>query len=81
VLLVAAATDESDWARNLRADPRCQVTIEERTADYDATETDDAIRAHAVTALILKYGTPAERLGHGPVFRLSPRARAEPDAK
>lgn len=26
----------------------------------------------AVVALILKYGTPAERLGRGPAFRLRP---------
>lgn len=69
-LLLAAATDGSDWARNLRANPRCRVRIEGTTAEYEATEVDDATRAAVVTALILKYGTPAERLGHGPVFRL-----------
>lgn len=72
-LLVAAASEGSDWARNLRANPACRVTIEERTADCHAEEVDGATRAAAVTALILKYGTPAERLGHGPVFRLRPR--------
>jgi deazaflavin-dependent oxidoreductase (nitroreductase family) len=75
-LLVAAATEGSDWARNLRADGRCRVMIESRTADYVAVEADDRLRARAVTALILKYGTPAERLGHGPVFRLTPVAAA-----
>ena len=69
-LLVAAATDDSDWARNLRADPACRLTIEDTTADYVAAAVDEATRATAVSALILKYGTPAERLGHGPVFRL-----------
>ena len=29
-------------------------------------------RQEAVRALILKYGTPAERLGWGPAFRLVP---------
>ena len=72
-LLIAAATEASDWARNLRANPRCRVVIESSTADYDALEVDDATRAAAVSALILKYGTPAESLGHGPVFRLRPR--------
>jgi len=72
-LLVAAGTDSTDWALNLRANPDCTVTIEELTADYTAAEVDDDQRGPAVVALILKYGTPAERLGHGPVFRLSPR--------
>jgi len=72
-LLVAAGTDSTDWALNLRANPDCTVTIEERTANYTAGEVDDDQRGPAVVALILKYGTPAERLGHGPVFRLSPR--------
>jgi deazaflavin-dependent oxidoreductase (nitroreductase family) len=72
-LLVAAGSDASDWARNLRANPACRITIEEGTADYEATEVDGAERAAAITALILKYGTPAEGLGHGPVFRLHKR--------
>ena len=37
-----------------------------RTAPLD----DAAKAAAAVTAMILKYGTPAERLGRGPAFRL-----------
>ena len=72
-LLVAAGTESTDWALNLRANPDCTVTIEDRTADYTATEVDEDRRGPAVVALILKYGTPAERLGHGPVFRLIPR--------
>jgi deazaflavin-dependent oxidoreductase (nitroreductase family) len=72
-LLVAAGSDASDWARNLRADPICRATIEGSTTDYEATEVEGAARAAAVTALILKYGTPAEGLGHGPVFGLRPR--------
>jgi hypothetical protein len=72
-LLVAAGTDSTDWALNLRANPDCTVTIEERTADYTAAEVDEDLRGPAVMGLILKYGTPAERLGHGPVFRLTPR--------
>ena len=72
-LLVAAGGESTDWALNLRASPDCLVTIEDRTADYTATEVDEEARGPAVVALILKYGTPAERLGHGPVFRLTPR--------
>ncbi|HWH24317.1 MAG TPA: nitroreductase/quinone reductase family protein [Candidatus Limnocylindria bacterium] len=71
-LLVAAGSLRVDWALNLQADPRCRVTIGERTAAYLAVELDGRDRADAVTALILKYGTPAEGLGHGPVFRLRP---------
>jgi hypothetical protein len=72
-LLVAAGSDESDWALNLRANPACRATIGDRVATYDAAEIEGDDRARAVTDLILKYGTPAERLGHGPVFRLTPR--------
>ncbi len=69
-LLVAAGSPEADWARNLEADPRCRVTIEDRVSDMTARtlESEDAHRA--VVALILRYGTPAERLGRGPAFRL-----------
>ena len=70
ILLVAAGTDTADWALNLRSHPRCRATIGEATHDYVASELDDLEQAAAVTALILKYGTPAEKLGHGPVFRL-----------
>jgi deazaflavin-dependent oxidoreductase (nitroreductase family) len=69
-LLVAAGSPEADWARNLEADPMCTVTIGEASwvAEAEPLEARDAARA--VTALILKYGTPAERLGRGPAFRL-----------
>jgi deazaflavin-dependent oxidoreductase (nitroreductase family) len=71
-LHVAAGSDSSDWALNLRADPRCRVTIGDRVAPYVAAEEDEGERGRTVTQLILKYGTPAERLGHGPTFRLVP---------
>jgi deazaflavin-dependent oxidoreductase (nitroreductase family) len=71
-LLVAAGSEASDWALNLRADPRVTVTIGDRTTPHTATEVHDAEHARAVTELILKYGTPAERLGRGPAFRLRP---------
>ena len=71
-LLVAAGADTSDWALNLRANPRARVTIGDRTGPFEATESDDAERARAIAELILKYGTPAERLGRGPTFRLRP---------
>ncbi|CAN5725597.1 hypothetical protein BH24CHL5_BH24CHL5_12810 [soil metagenome] len=69
-LFIAAGSESSDWALNLRADGRCRVTIGDEATDYLAREVEDADRSNALGALILKYGTPAERLGHGPVFRL-----------
>lgn len=71
-LLVAAGLPDADWARNLEADPRCGVTIEDRTTAMTAVPLAADAAARAVVALILKYGTPAERLGRGPAFRLRP---------
>ncbi|MEO6350016.1 MAG: nitroreductase family deazaflavin-dependent oxidoreductase [Candidatus Limnocylindrales bacterium] len=73
-LVVAAGSESSDWALNLGANARCRATIGERAVAFEAREIDGPERAAAVTNLILKYGTPAERLGHGPVFRLVPIA-------
>ena len=69
-LLVAAGSPDADWARNLELDPRCQVTIEDRRHAMTATRLDGDDAHRAVVALILRYGTPAERLGRGPAFRL-----------
>jgi len=71
-LLVAAGEPDADWARNLEADPRCRVTIEDRSMDMTAELLEPAVAGAAVVGLILKYGTPAERLGRGPAFRLRP---------
>jgi deazaflavin-dependent oxidoreductase (nitroreductase family) len=75
-LLVAAGSAESDWARNLALDATCRVRLGEESwpATAELVEGPDASRA--VRELILKYGTPAERLGRGPVFRLR-RAAAD----
>jgi len=73
-LLVAAGTDDADWALNVRANPHVSATISDETNDYLAAELSGADRNSAITALILKYGTPAERLGRGPAFRLVPVA-------
>jgi deazaflavin-dependent oxidoreductase (nitroreductase family) len=72
VLLVAAGAEDADWALNLRHAAHCMATIGDRSGTYDATELVGRDRNDAITALILKYGTPAERLGRGPAFRLSP---------
>ena len=71
-LVVAAGDDHADWALNLRANPQCRATIGDATHAYVARELAADERAVAITSLILKYGTPAERLGRGPAFRLMP---------
>jgi deazaflavin-dependent oxidoreductase (nitroreductase family) len=71
-LLVAAGDPGAHWAANLHAEPRCVARIGTLRAAFVAEELDDAAKARAVTELILKYGTPAERLGAGPAFRLRP---------
>lgn len=70
-VLVAAGSETADWALNLRANPRCRATIGDRSGAYVAREVEGALRAAALTELILKYGTPAEKLGRGPVFELT----------
>ena len=71
-LLVAAGAETADWVLNLRADPRCEVDVEGRAGAATAEELDGDRRSEAIVALILKYGTPAERLGRGPAVRLVP---------
>ncbi len=72
-LLVAAGSESADWALNLHADPYCLATVGDVTVRYRADEVDGEERSRALVRLVLKYGTPAERLGHGPVFRLVPQ--------
>ena len=76
-LLVAAGDPDADWALNLEADPHCVVTIGERSVRAVAEPVEGAARNAAIAALILRYGTPSEGLGRGPVFRLRP-VDAEP---
>jgi deazaflavin-dependent oxidoreductase (nitroreductase family) len=72
-VLVAAGSPEADWARNLDADPRCRVRLGERDwADASADPLDAVEAARTVRELILRYGTPAERLGRGPAYRVRP---------
>ncbi len=72
-MLVAAGSETADWVLNLRTNPRSRATVGARTADYgQAVELEGDERSATLVALILKYGTPAERLGRGPVFRLIP---------
>jgi deazaflavin-dependent oxidoreductase (nitroreductase family) len=69
-LLIAAGADDAGWARNLEADPRCRVSIGEATWTARAEPLEGAPAERVVRELILRYGTPAERLGRGPAFRL-----------
>ena len=69
-LLVAAGSAEADWARNLEVEPGCVVTIEGRSRRMAAERLADSDAQRAIVELILKYGTPAERLGRGAAFRL-----------
>lgn len=72
VLVVAAGSPDADWARNLIADAACAVTVGDRTTAAVASELTGAAHAAAVRDLILRYGTPAESLGAGPAFELTP---------
>lgn len=69
-LLVAAANPEAAWASNLAADPSATVTLRERPFPVVAEPLAGPDFNRAIRELILKGGTPAERLGHGPAFRL-----------
>ena len=61
------------WVLNLRANQRSRANVGDRTVEYgQAVELEGRERSATLVALILKYGTPAERLGRGPVFRLIP---------
>ena len=71
-ILVAAGNPAADWALNLEADAACTVTIWERSGPFLAEPIVGAERNAAVAGLIVRYGTPAEGLGRGPVFRLRP---------
>jgi deazaflavin-dependent oxidoreductase (nitroreductase family) len=70
--LVAAGDPGADWARNLEADPVATVTVGERSIMVRAEPLDGADRNAAIAGMILRYGTPSEGLGRGPVFRLRP---------
>jgi deazaflavin-dependent oxidoreductase (nitroreductase family) len=73
-LLVAASDWRTDWALNLLADGHCRVAIGDASGSYIAEPLSDPDRAATISALILRYGAPAERLGAGPAFRLRPDA-------
>jgi len=71
-LLVAAGASDAAWAANLLADPACHVRTGSLAYDAIAEPLEAADHARAIRGLILRYGTPAEGLGHGQSFRLRP---------
>jgi deazaflavin-dependent oxidoreductase (nitroreductase family) len=73
-ILVAAGSPNRSWAANLLADPRVEVRAGGRSFAAEAEELDerDPRRGRAVRELILRYGTPSEALGSGPIFVLRP---------
>lgn len=75
-LLVAAGLG-AQWAANLLADPACTVTVGERSFHGEAEPLAGSELAGAIRSLILRYGTPAERLGSGPAFRIRPSRAIE----
>lgn len=74
-LLVAAGSPDTSWARNLEAEPAATATLRERRFPVVAEPLSGGEFNMAIRELILKGGTPAERLGHGPAFRLRRVAR------
>jgi deazaflavin-dependent oxidoreductase (nitroreductase family) len=72
--LVAASSQDTHWAQNLAVQPSCTVELAGQRRECTAVPIAGEVAQDAVRALILKYGTPAERLGAGPVFRLVPLA-------
>ncbi|MBA2719571.1 MAG: nitroreductase family deazaflavin-dependent oxidoreductase [Chloroflexi bacterium] len=73
-ILVAAGAPDSAWAGNLLADPVVDITIGGVTFAGVAEVLDDRDprRGRAVRELILRYGTPSEGLGSGPIFAIRP---------
>lgn len=75
-ILVAAGDDDASWGRNLLDDPACEVESGARRFRAIAEPLSGTEHARAIRELILRYGTPSERLGRGPSFRIRPVAEA-----
>ncbi len=71
-VVVAAGSPDASWGLNLIASPECRVTIGDASWAAVARQLTGAAHAAAVRDLILRYGTPAESLGAGPAFELTP---------
>jgi len=68
--ILVAARPGAHWAENLFDDPHCRVTVGERTWNAVAEVLEGRDFGFAIREQILRYGTPAETLGHGLAFRL-----------
>lgn len=77
-LLIAAGDADADWALNLLHEPQATIEIGDRRRPVVAEALEGREHSRAVRELILRYGTPAERLGAGPAFRLRPLPGVEP---
>jgi deazaflavin-dependent oxidoreductase (nitroreductase family) len=77
--ILVAAGPGAQWAANLLADPACTVVVSGRSFRGLAEPLAGPTLAIAIRELILRYGTPAERLGAGPAFRIRPTEPADPD--
>jgi len=75
--VLVAAGDRARWASNLLADPAVLVEVGDRRFEAIAEPLAGPDHALAIRELILRYGTPAERLGRGPSFRLRPVAATD----
>lgn len=73
-ILVAASEDTSGWALNLMAEPSCYVERDGSRVPSRATMLSPDEGHSVIARLILKYGTPSEKLGRGPAFRVAPAA-------
>jgi hypothetical protein len=73
-ILVAAGSLDRSWAANLLVDPAVEVEAGGRSFVGEAEVLDDRDprRGRVVRELILRYGTPSEGLGSGPIFVLRP---------
>ena len=73
-ILVAAGTIDRSWAANLAVEREVDVVAGGRMfrGRAELLEDRDPRRGRAVAGLILRYGTPSEGLGSGPVFAIRP---------
>lgn len=73
-ILVAAGAPDSAWARNLLVHAEVDVVAGGRSfrGTAEPLEDRDPRRGRAVRELILRYGTPSEGLGSGPIFVIRP---------
>lgn len=78
--LVAAGTGDAAWARNLDADPACRASVGDALRPAIAEPVAGPEAHRAVRELILRYGTPAERLGAGPVYRIRIQGAGRPSS-